>query len=228
MINQKILCTVAVLCFMLSTCGCGAETQTAEESRETVIDETPTVSIPVDPAFTVVIDPGHGGEDPGSVLGDCLEKDLNLSVALKLKTMLGEAGIGAVMTRESDAYLSSETRCGTANAAGADLFVSIHCNAFEEDAGVQGFEVHHHPNSVEGVKLAANVSEATALTASGATKRENKASSLDVLTGTGMPAILIELGFMTCPDELGRLRNGDYQDSLAEGILQGIVTYLGE
>ena len=97
---------------------------------------------------TVVIDPGHGGKDPGAV-GSCglMEKEITLAIAKRLKRRLdGEKGIRAILTRKEDRYLSLEERTSIANAQEADIFISIHINA-SKDRGARGIETYYLDNT---------------------------------------------------------------------------------
>ena len=93
--------------------------------------------------YAVMIDPGHGGNDGGTSNGDVIEKDVNLNVSLKLAEFLKSQGIEVFMTRDADNYVSLEERVYKTNQTTADFFVSLHCNYFEEDASMDGFEAFY-------------------------------------------------------------------------------------
>lgn len=173
----------------------------------------------------VCIDPGHGGRDPGAVgQGGLREKDVNLVVSQKVAKLLGKMGYEPILTRSDDAYLSLGARSKLANLHKASVFVSIHCNA-AEDRDAQGAETFHFPTSVEGKTLAKLVqSELILYTA--AKDRGVKQANFQVLRETAMPAILVELAFISNEDEEHKLSNPNFQDAYALAISEGIDEYL--
>lgn len=98
----------------------------------------------------IMLDPGHGGSEPGAVHGEIFEKDLNLEVCEILKNKLEAQGFIVGMTRYQDTRVELKERCDISNLFKADLFVSVHHNA----GGGQGYEVYHFTNSLEGLKIA--------------------------------------------------------------------------
>ena len=95
----------------------------------------------------IVIDAGHGDEDPGSSISNVDEKDLNLQIALKLKSALEEEGYEVMMTRSDDTYLTLTERAEFANEVEADLFISIHQNSYIDDSTVSGIEVYYNEST---------------------------------------------------------------------------------
>ncbi|MGM9607833.1 MAG: N-acetylmuramoyl-L-alanine amidase [Oscillospiraceae bacterium] len=175
-----------------------------------------------DGVFLVVLDPGHGGDDPGAVVGETLEKDINLAIALLVREQLEEQeGITVLMTREQDVYPSLTDRADFANRENADLFVSIHANSLEDDS-YAGIITFYHPDK-RSSRAFAQAIQAAAAAASGGIDRGVRSEDYAVLRETDMPAVLVETGFMTCPEELALLQDADYQKLLAEGIAQGIL-----
>lgn len=176
--------------------------------------------------FLVVLDPGHGGNDPGAVTGKALEKDITLSIALLVQKQLAEQeGVTVVMTREEDVYPSLTDRTDLANQEKADLYVSIHANALENNDSYAGIYTFYHPDKPSDKAVAKTIQSAI-ITATGGIDRGVCSENYAVLRETDMPAVLIETGFMTCPEELDMLLNADYQKLLAQGIAQGILTCL--
>ena len=181
---------------------------------------------PVRPeTFTVVIDPGHGGESPGAWYEGVSEKDIDLAVSLKLEALLEELGYQVVMTRSSDVSIGLYERADLANAAGADLFVSIHANAAEGRPDYQGIFTYYHPTSSRGARLAQAI-QGPLCEATGGIDRGIRSADFVVLRETSMCAVLVEMGFMSSPEELARLLDDAYQDQLAWGIAEGIIRYL--
>lgn len=175
-----------------------------------------------DGLFLVVLDPGHGGEDPGAVVDEALEKDINLAVALLVKEQLEEQeGITVFMTREEDVTLSLTERSDFANQENADLYVSIHANSLE-DSSFAGIFTFYHPDK-NSSRAPAEAIQAAVSAASGGLDRGVRSENYAVLRETNMPAVLVETGFMTCPEELALLVDADYQKLLAQGITQGIL-----
>ncbi len=93
--------------------------------------------------FCVVIDAGHGGSDEGTAGGEVVEKDINFSVAMKLKAVLEDNKIQVVLTRSSDENISLTRRTLAANKSSTDFFISLHCNYYEEDAQIAGLECYY-------------------------------------------------------------------------------------
>ena len=171
----------------------------------------------------VVLDPGHGGEDPGAMVGEAAEKDIDLAIALLVREQLeGQEGISVSMTREEDIFISLDDRAEFANREEADLYVSIHANALENDESFAGIFTFYHPDKKTS-KAPAKTIQAAVTASSGGIDRGIRSADYAVLRQTDMPAVLVETGFMTCPDELAMLLDPDYQLLLAQGIAQGIL-----
>ena len=184
----------------------------------------------VDPEkITIAIDPGHGGNQPGAVYPDACgndvkEKDLTLPMSLMLADILEARGYHVVLTRTGDDSIGLSERAQIANAAQAELFVSIHCNALDRN-DYEGIFTYYYPNSTRGETLAKQV-QAGVVTATGGIGRGTPSANFQVLRETTMPAVLVETGFMSCPAELARLCDASYQQKLAIGIANGIDAYL--
>lgn len=176
--------------------------------------------------WTVLLDAGHGGKDPGATYGGVTEKSLNSAVAAMVAQGLTALGARVVETRESDAYVSLDDRVSAGQ--GADLFVSIHANAFKR-TDVHGVEVYHQadrPTSGEARKLARYLLESI-VGATGARDRgvREDVRGLRVLRKSTMPAVLVEMGYMSNPAELSQLKDPAYQAAIAEAIVTGIEAY---
>lgn len=180
----------------------------------------------------IVIDPGHGGSDPGAIsITGRHEKDLNLSVAKKLKEGLSDLGYNLVMTRDEDTNLGLYERSNLANDIYADLFISIHGNSLaKENDLIRGIEVYYWPANKSQIKIEDQYPFAKSIhdeliKATGATSRGIKTNPYVVIRETRMPAVLIESGFLSNPEEESLLYTEDYQNKLSEGILKGIESY---
>lgn len=193
----------------------------------TVCDETlETQTIPAQPSILVILDAGHGGHDPGAVVAGIFEKDINLQIAIKMKAQLESRGIKVILTREDDTFLELMERVELANNADAQLFVSIHCNSYDESADVSGLEIYYHQD-----KQAKSLADAilSDLAATGLLKiRSVKVGNFAVIKYTNMPAILLEMGFLTNEQERKKLCTEEYQQMLADTIASGIVRMLAQ
>lgn len=183
---------------------------------------------------SIVIDAGHGGSDSGAVGAyGVREKDVTLSVALKVQNLLKNSGATVVMTRTTDrdvawpdASNGQELQARVNKTPpGAAVFVSIHCNAFSNPA-TNGMETYYYWGSAEGQRLASILNEELA-NFGGRANRGVKGSNFYVLKhSTVSAASLVELAFVTNSEEAYLLADNDYQDQLALAITRGIKRYL--
>ena len=172
--------------------------------------------------FCVIIDAGHGGSDGGTVSGKIIEKDINLSVALKLKTILEDNNIKVVLTRSSDKNISLAQRTSIANESNADFFISLHCNYYEDDAQIAGLECYYNsPDATESKAYAESIIHAVSLSNDVKT-RYAKTENYYVLRNTQIPAVLVEMGFLSNYSESQKLLSDDYQEILAQRMAEGI------
>ncbi len=178
------------------------------------------------PGVVVVVDAGHGGPDPGAVVAGIQEKDLNLALALLVQEKAKTAGLRVVLTRNTDTYVDLVERVRMAEALGAVLYVSIHAN-YHRDQRVCGVETWVDTNaSAESARLAEALQRALVV-ATGAQDRGLRRQTL-YLRHTRLPAALVEVGYLSCPGEREKLLDPDYQGRIAEGIVRGILAYLGK
>lgn len=174
----------------------------------------------------IVIDPGHGGKDPGATGGGVCEKAVVLNVSKKIAAFLEAKGCTVMLTRETDVFVELSDRARMANAAKADLFVSIHCNSARSNARATGMEVYHYTRASEDSKRAARVIYDKLLPVCGLRGRGVKADNFAVLRETAMPAVLVELGFISNPGDCAKLTNFAWQDDAAKAISDGIIEEL--
>ena len=177
-----------------------------------------------DDILHIVLDPGHGGTDPGAVVGEIYEKDINLAIALMVRDILAEQeNIVVSMTRDDDSYPSLTERDEFANKIDADLYVSIHANALDDTSysGLFTFYYADMRNSKKPAELIQNAASAE----TGAISRGVRTENYTVLRKTNMPAVLVETGFMTCQEELTLLCDIEYQMKMAKGIAKGIEIF---
>jgi N-acetylmuramoyl-L-alanine amidase len=172
----------------------------------------------------VVLDPGHGGPDPGAVgIGNIYEKDIVLDVSRQVSALLEQQGVQVVMTRNADIDLDLEPRVQIAQRANANIFVSIHANAISMSRpDINGLETFYYDS---GLELAQTV-HASILQATGARDRRVRQARFYVIRRTTMPAILVELGFVTGAEDAPKLATPGYRRQLAEGLARGILQYL--
>ncbi|WP_333859624.1 N-acetylmuramoyl-L-alanine amidase [Clostridium sp.] len=183
--------------------------------------------------YTVTIDAGHGGNDKGNVSDLGLnEKDVDLSVALKVGNILEQSGINVVYTRKNDtiSWDSSsdlKSRFDIANNAKSDLFVTIHCNTYAESSAVKGIENYYSTYSDEAKNVAQNI-QSKMVSYTGSVDRGIKEgkSQHEILRGTVSPAVMVELGFMSNSEESSLLGSSDYQNKSASAIANGILESL--
>lgn len=176
---------------------------------------------------TVVVDAGHGGADPGtSGSTGAHEKTTTLIIAQLLEQKLRDSGYNVIMTRHRDEYIGLQERTEIANEAMADLFVSIHHNSMANNPVPNGIGTYYYRNYVseETVTAASSIQQAV-IKATGRSNRKIIPAGFYVLRETLMPAVLIELGFMSNPEEEQLILNSKFQEQSAEGIYQGIEKY---
>lgn len=172
----------------------------------------------------VFLDAGHGGKDPGALGNGLREKDINLSVALKVGNILKNHGVNVGYSRTTDVFLELADRASKANSFGADVFVSIHCNAFD-DPSAKGVETYSYPGSTTGARLSKAIQDSIISSGAYTVNRGTKTANYAVLRLTNMPAALVELAFITNSQDASILRNR--QDDLAVAVAKGILNNLG-
>lgn len=184
---------------------------------------------------TIIVDPGHGGFDPGKPgINGADEKDLNLKISLKLRDYLEQAGAVVIMTRTTDddvdgmdgiKYKSKDMAERKKLAVGGDVLVSIHQNSFTQPS-IRGAQTFYSSQSSQGKILAEAIQKSIKEYVDHQNKREAKSNSnYYVLRATGIPAVIVECGFLTNPDEEKLLNNDEYQDKMAWSIYLGIIKY---
>jgi N-acetylmuramoyl-L-alanine amidase len=163
---------------------------------------------------TVVIDPGHGGNDPGATsYSGYYEKGVNLSIARKVASYLEAQGIRVIKTRNRDTFIELNERADIANRANADLFVSIHCDSHPKSSQ-NGYTIYvARSASWASKKTAAAIEQSMGQTGLESIGIRNK--DFRVLVRTSCPAVLVECGYLTNPYEAGLLYDSDFQDRIA-------------
>ncbi|WP_051382068.1 N-acetylmuramoyl-L-alanine amidase [Sediminibacillus terrae] len=173
--------------------------------------------------YTIVLDAGHGGKDPGAIGFDgTYEKDLTLTTAFKVAQNLEASGANIVMTREDDTYISLENRIKLSNRSSTDAFISFHYNSFPVST-VGGISTYHYTDS-EDLELAEYIQSGIVDHVS-LKDKGTKRADYRVLKKNSDLSVLIELGFISNPAELGVIKTETYQDKVAAGISEGIQHY---
>ena len=189
----------------------------------------------------IFLDPGHGGSDSGAVENGVREKDLTLSVYNKVSSRLASLGYIVLTSRNTDKDVGLVSRADQANKSNADMFLSIHFNAGGRGTAYgietyyykheQGYEPeinkdnHNSPERIEKSRKLANKIQQNLLYKTGAYDRGVRRASFAVLRETSIPSILVELGFIDNQEEVNKIKTNEYQEKLADGIVDGIVEY---
>jgi N-acetylmuramoyl-L-alanine amidase len=175
--------------------------------------------------YKIVIDAGHGGSDPGGIgVTGSYEKEFTLDVAKRVAELLiPRDRVQIIMTRNDDSYPTLDDRIKMANSANVDLFLSIHANKFYKSS-VRGIETFY---SREDSQSFASTLHSILLPITGFVDRGVKQADYKVIRYTTMPAALLEVGFLSNPEEEAQLMNNDFRQKVAEGIAQAIIQYVG-
>lgn len=187
--------------------------------------------------FVVVVDPGHGGQDPGKVgVNNSLEKEINLEIALKLKAVLEREGVTVYLTRTDDNGLYSETdsnkkrtdlsaRITLIEEKKPDLVISVHQNSYPSQ-NVTGPQTFYYKSSEDGKRLAETI-QSVFLKRFPDHKRQAKANgNYYLLLHTSCPTVIAECGFLSNWEEAELLKSPEYQEKMAGAIAEGIMEYL--
>jgi len=193
-------------------------------------------SLPLSGAI-IAIDPGHGGFDGGAISKKGLiEKDVALKISLYLRDFLQEAGALVIMTREVDDDLADQAQKGSKkradihervriiNSSHADLAVSIHLNAIPSPKWY-GAQTFYYPAKLENQTLAFLIQDEIKTKLENTDRFAKKKSNMYLLKNVEMASVLVEVGFLSNPDEASRLGTEKYQKSMANAIYQGILRY---
>ncbi len=191
----------------------------------------------------ITIDPGHGGVDPGAVSARGTKEDeINLEIALKLKRLIEQSGGIVIMTREEDVGLHSDEaeslgqmkredlkrRKEIVDNSGSEIFISIHLNSFI-NTRYHGAQTFYREGSKEGQDLALIIQEQLKNILDKENKRApQKRDNIYLLNEIDIPAVLVECGFLSNPQEDKILRDENYQEKIAWAIYIGVMNYLNE
>lgn len=180
---------------------------------------------------SLVIDAGHGGWDPGMVGPNSVEKEINLAVALALAEYCRAGGAAVSLTRESDQALDASKpadmalRVELAEAAPADLFISLHCNSFVSGPSQRGAQVFFQRDNEAGRELALTVQQRLAAELGNTDRQALPHADSYLLKNISAPAVICEMGFLSNPEEEALLIDSAYQWQLAWSLYLAIVDY---
>ncbi|CCI23041.1 N-acetylmuramoyl-L-alanine amidase [Microcystis aeruginosa PCC 9809] len=173
--------------------------------------------------FLVVIDPGHGGKDPGAIgIGGLQEKNVILPISLEVTRILQQQGIDVRLTRDSDFFVTLQGRTDLANRIDADLFVSIHANSMGKGRpDVNGLEVYYFGDRRLSDTIHRNIVRSVDMRDRGVRR-----ARFYVLRTSRMPSTLVEVGFVTGAEDAAKLANVNFQRQMAAAIARGIMEYI--
>lgn len=240
--TSLILFTTLIICFCFSIIFFKTDLAVPSSSSSGVFFKIGHQNLPYQEAVTpatpiIIIDPGHGGSDPGKISSTgTLEKDINLKIAQYLKFLLESQDIKVIMTRNEDKDLSAKSenrkaedmkeRLNLIQKTNADLFISIHQNSYS-DPNVYGAQCFYHTDSHEGKKLASAIQKQIILSTNQTKIREIKENTdYYLLRYSTLPTVIVECGFLSSPNEEQLLVTKEYQRKLAWGIHLGILQYV--
>src|SRR5699024_4812976 len=170
--------------------------------------------------INIMLDPGHGGKDPGSIgVNRAPEKDLTLSITDRIAQSLRNAGATVIVTRTSDHYLSLDQRVDLSHSYNTHAFISLHYNAFPIET-IRGFSTFYSSDRELANEIHSSIMQNINMQDRGVNQAD-----FHVMRENNNPAILLELGFITNPDDLLMIQSGDYQNGLANGITNGLKNY---
>lgn len=188
----------------------------------------------------IVIDAGHGGDDPGKIgINDVKEKEVNLKIAKELEKLLEKEGVKVVMTRKDDGGLYHKSsnnkkvedmrkRCEIITKADPVFTVSIHQNSYPDES-VKGAQVFYYGQSQEGKKLAETLQQTLVKQLDPQNHRQAKANeNYYLLKKTPSPTVIVECGFLSNSEEADLLNTEEYQKKVAEAVKCGVLECLGQ
>jgi N-acetylmuramoyl-L-alanine amidase len=208
-------------------------TQSTAPGKSKTVGEAPKLNNKKDGQvarpFVVMIDPGHGGKDPGAIgVNNLREIDVIFPIALQVSEILKKNGVTVQLTRDRDYFVGLDERVQMSAQAKADIFVSIHANSIDNRPDVHGLETYHYNI---GEDLANTVHNRIINVFNNDLKiplndRRIRSARFLVLRKSNIPAILVETGYLSSPEEVVQLGKAQYQTNMAQAIAQGILEYI--
>ncbi|MCK8826257.1 N-acetylmuramoyl-L-alanine amidase [Natroniella acetigena] len=180
----------------------------------------------------IIVDAGHGGIDAGANRKGVLEKDINLAIAKNLANFLNRGSLEIIMTRTEDKLYNDDrnqdiiNRVKIANESGAELLISIHTNSFPSSTSFGG-QTFYKPNSEESKKLASAIQEKL-IEIQPENYRKIKSAPYYILRKSKIPAVIVEVGFISNPEDRERLTDQEEQQKIARGIGEGVINYFNQ
>lgn len=231
-----VLFLIILTCIIFIIIKANEKDEKVEPKKETpVVKEVPKKEIKKEEKIVrpevVVLDPGHGGNDSGGVwedsYEDIYEKEIDLAIVKEVEKILKKEGFTVICTRDTDTWVDLNDRSKIAEANQADVFVSVHQNAVENDTTSHGVETHCNENANAGSLDLATLIQESVIGETGARDRGlSIGSRLVVVQSQSVPSCLIETGFLTSHMERSLLMGKEYQKKIASGIAGGIKEYL--
>ena len=180
-------------------------------------------------ARLIVVDAGHGGKDSGAVGTDgCEEKNINLSIALKVNVELRKRGFRVYMTRSDDTFIGLSARPAKANELGADAFVSVHMNSFNGKGTANGVESWTYKEREGCPELAQLLTDHVAAATGARNRGVSYAKNLVVTSQADMPSVIIECGYVSDPDEVVLLQQDEYQNTISCAIADAVEEFFSD
>ena len=204
--------------------GEGEDTSKVNEDKQFNLEDE---NITEEKKYVVYIDVGHGGTDSGYKTKDGVtEKDLDLQISKLVSSRLSSQGdISVILSRNTDTNLSNSERVEDANKQNADIFISIHMTG-NDDPTAQGVQTFYRVGANDASDEFATLVQKSVVAYVNLKDRGAMPFTFDVLKDNNMPAILIQCGFLSNPEEEKKLIDPKFQKDLAEGIAQGILSFL--
>ena len=241
--NKLVLVFIVVILFIFGTfkltqsaiswitnmSGSKKQTSVVESSNDKIENVNTQVNKNINKKYTILIDPGHGGNDKGTIASDnvTFEKDITLKIGtLVAQKLTKQNDVQVIVSRNEDKYVSLDDRAKLANEQGVDILVSIHLNGQTGGNDAIGMETYYTKEKNDSSYELANHIQETTTSYIDVRDRGVKPERFQVLLQSKMPAVLVECGFLTNNEEVKKLKDESYQENLAEGISQGILTYL--
>lgn len=192
--------------------------------------------------YTIILDAGHGGEDGGASCNGVVEKDINLAITKKLYNILIASGVDVKLTRDADISIHDKdkntirsrkvsdihNRLKIANSSDKNILISIHQNKFE-DSKYSGAQIFYSTKNEKSKEIASKMQNAIVSAIQPENKREIKPAGKNIylLYNSNVPALIIECGFLSNPEEAKKLSDDEYQKKFALAIYCGLMDYLG-
>ena len=205
--------------------------------RYLAMDDVDQADLAMVAGHSVILDPGHGGIDSGASSNQAVEKEITLSIALKVGEILRNHGAHVFFTRSSDMDYYTRGKGGKRNdlikrtamieEAGAEMFVSIHCNAIRLE-GQFGAQVFYNPKLEENKELALIMQRALRDFPNGNKRQAKEDLHILLLKEVSIPGVLVETGYLTKKEEARRLSDAAYQQKMAEQIAKGLAYHFSQ